>query len=114
MIILSFLLSFYGFLHFAMAVKKHHMDVYKGWYKAQPISRREYWSMQCIAWLSMSVSFALAILVWGVGIGSMAWLMLITVSALLVVALMTYCLALFQWLWRYTCLGHRLAPPQLK
>lgn len=114
MILLSFLLSFYGFLHFAMAVKKHHMDVYKGWYKAQPISCREYWSMQGIAWLSMSVSFALAIMVWGVGIGSMAWLMLITVAALLVVALLAYRLNWFKRLWRYTCLGHRLAPPQLK
>lgn len=114
MIALSFLLSFYGFLHFAMSVKKHHMDIYKGWYQAKSLSQREYWVMQAIAWLAMTASFYCAVVIWGIGIGSMAWLMLITVSALLVVALFSYRLQWFKWLWRHTCLGHKVAPPELK
>ncbi|MBM6550955.1 DUF3325 domain-containing protein [Marinomonas ostreistagni] len=114
MVLVSFLLSFYAFLHFAMSVKKHHLDVYKGWYQAKPLSMREYRTQQLIAWLALLASFYIAVAHWGIGIGSMAWLMLITVSALLVVALLAYRLNWFQWLWRYTSLGLRVAPPVSK
>lgn len=114
MILLSLIISFYGFLHFAMSVKKHQMDVYKGWLKAEPLTSREYWTFQMIGWFCMVLSYALALREWSVGIGTMAWLMLITVSALAVVALLSYRLSWLQRLWDLVCIGRRLAPPKAK
>lgn len=114
MVTLSFILSFYGFLHFALSVKKHQMDVYKGWIKCKPLTPKEYWTFQMIAWCCMVLSYWLAVTIWGVGIGSMAWLMLITLSALLVVGLLSYRLHWLKILWRWTCIGSKIAPPEMK
>lgn len=112
MIGLAFGLSFWGFLHFAMSVRKHHMEVYQRWGKVMPLSQREYCVMQGIGWLLMALSYRCAVINWGVGVGTMAWLLLLTVSALLLVGLLSYRLLWLQRLWRIVGLGGWLAPPR--
>lgn len=111
--IFALIVSLYGFLHFAMCVKKHHSDIYSTWLKAEYVTRREFYCFQLFAWLCMGVSLALSCAEWGLGIGIMAWLLLIAVAATALVAAISY---QFNWvalMWRHIGFARYLTPPKV-
>ncbi len=99
--------SFFSFMHFAVSVQKHHRDLYK----KMTITNKEFRVLQSVAWVTLLYTLIPAIQHWGMGIGIMAWLMLITVSALAVTVLVNFAPESFAKLWRLLGVVRFIAPP---
>lgn len=113
-LLICLLVSAYGFLHFAMSVQKHHMEVYKPLGKIVPLTRQEFRVFQLIGWLCMGLSLWPAISHWGVGIGIMAWLMILAVSATAIAAILSYRMNWVQIAWQWLGIGGKIALPKYK
>ncbi|RUM49064.1 MAG: hypothetical protein DSY85_16455 [Marinomonas sp.] len=101
------IVSFFSFMHFAVSVQKHHRDLYK----KMAITNKEFRVLQGVAWVTLLGTLIPAIQHWGVGIGIMTWLLLITVSALVVTALVNFAPESFAKLWRLLGGVRFIAPP---
>lgn len=101
------IVSFFSFMHFAVSVQKHHRDLYK----KMAITNKEFRVLQGVAWVTLLCTLIPAIQHWGVGIGIMTWLLLITVSALVVTVLVNFAPESFAKLWRLLGVVRFIAPP---
>ena len=96
MIALALILSFLGFLHLSLTIKRHAWDTLGG--KPSPQVAR---LLQCCGWLFLALSVVPCLQHWPWSLALTAWLGLITVSSLAVMVLHTYRPTLLLWSWRW-------------
>ncbi|RAI59571.1 DUF3325 domain-containing protein [Roseicella frigidaeris] len=90
---LGFGLAYAGFLGLCLAMDRHHAELLRG----RPAAGRR-WLLRGVGWLLLGLSLLPCLALWGVGIGIVAWLGLLTVAAYSLVHLIPYAPRLALWL----------------
>ena len=103
-LIVVFILSFISFMHFSVSSEAH----YRKLYGTKQIPKAEFYLYQSMAWVTLLVSLPFPILTWGVGIGIMAWLLMITLGSLMVVLLVNFLPRLYSTVWTYLGVTRKL------
>lgn len=97
MLLIALLLSFIGFVYFAITVQKQFQNFYG---KKRQITPRQKWSLHGLAWLHILLALYPCILGWGAEIGTTVWVCVLHVAAFLLVGVITYWPKVFKNLWQ--------------